>query len=86
MMSLAFAGPTRRVSRCVPPAPGMMPSRISGWPILALSEMTRKSAHIDSSQPPPSAKPVTAAMTGFGMRATVWKHSCRTTARASMST
>ena len=28
--SLARAGPTRRARRCVPPAPGMMPSRISG--------------------------------------------------------
>ena len=32
MMSLARAGPTRRGRRCVPPPPGMMPSRISGWP------------------------------------------------------
>ena len=31
-ISLARAGPTSRASRCVPPPPGMMPSRISGWP------------------------------------------------------
>ena len=36
-MSLARAGPTSRGSRWVPPAPGMTPSRISGWPSLALS-------------------------------------------------
>ena len=34
MRSLALLGPTRRVSRCVPPAPGMTPSRISGCPRL----------------------------------------------------
>ena len=32
MRSLARAGPTRRGRRWVPPPPGMMPSRISGWP------------------------------------------------------
>ena len=32
IMSLARAAPTSRGSRCVPPPPGMMPSRISGWP------------------------------------------------------
>ena len=53
--SLALAGPTSRGSRWVPPAPGMMPSRISGWPSLALSPQTRKSAVSASSQPPPSA-------------------------------
>src|SRR5438094_125943 len=31
-MSLARAGPTSRANRCVPPAPGMTPSVISGWP------------------------------------------------------
>ena len=31
-MSIASALPTARVSRCVPPAPGMTPSWISGWP------------------------------------------------------
>ena len=35
-MSLALAGPISRGSRWVPPAPGMRPSRISGWPTLAL--------------------------------------------------
>ena len=54
-MSLARDGPTRRGSRCVPPAPGMTPSRISGWPTLARSPATRKSAARASSSPPPSA-------------------------------
>ena len=34
---LGPAGPTRRARRCVPPPPGMMPSRISGWPNTARS-------------------------------------------------
>ena len=33
MRSFAFATPSRRVSRCVPPAPGMIPSLVSGRPI-----------------------------------------------------
>ena len=53
--SLALAGPISRGSRCVPPAPGMMPSKISGCPHLALSALIRKSAVSASSQPPPSA-------------------------------
>ena len=53
--SFARLGPTSRASRWVPPRPGMMPSRISGWPKLALSAAIRMSAHSASSQPPPSA-------------------------------
>ena len=34
-MSMALALPTARGRRCVPPAPGMMPSLISGWPNFA---------------------------------------------------
>ena len=33
MRSFALATPSSRVSRCVPPAPGMMPSLTSGRPI-----------------------------------------------------
>ena len=62
-MALAF--PTARGRRCVPPAPGMMPSLISGWPNFAVSAAMMKSHIIDSSQPPPSANPATAAITGF---------------------
>jgi hypothetical protein len=29
---MALDLPMARVSRCVPPAPGMMPRLISGWP------------------------------------------------------
>ena len=56
---------TARGRRCVPPAPGMMPSLISGWPNLAVSAAIIMSHIIATSQPPPSAKPATAAMTGL---------------------
>ena len=69
MRSLARLGPTSRVSRWVPPPPGMMPSRISGWPNLARVEANRTSQARASSQPPPSAYPLTAATTMRGMAA-----------------
>src|SRR6516162_7610817 len=68
--SMALALPTARARRCVPPMPGMTPSLISGWPNLALSAAMMRSHIMASSQPPPSAKPATAAMTGFRARAT----------------
>jgi hypothetical protein len=43
----------------------MMPSLISGWPNFALSAAMMKSHIMASSQPPPSAKPLTAAITGL---------------------
>ncbi|MOA29600.1 hypothetical protein D3C78_1506250 [compost metagenome] len=68
--SMAFALPTARVSRCEPPMPGMTPRVISGWPNFAVSEAMIKSHIIASSQPPPSAKPETAAITGLRVAAT----------------
>src|SRR5918997_864138 len=64
IMSIATALPTARVSRCVPPAPGMIPSDVSGWPKRAVSEATMRSHAIASSQPPPRQKPDTAATSG----------------------
>ena len=64
-ISIALDLPTARVSRCEPPMPGATPSLISGWPNLALSLAMMKSAIIASSQPPPSAKPLTAAIQGL---------------------
>ena len=52
---------------CVPPAPGMIPNLISGWPNLAFSAAMMKSHIIANSQPPPNAKPLTAAITGLRM-------------------
>ena len=54
-----------RGRRWVPPAPGIIPSRISGTPIWAVSPANRQSAVSASSQPPPSAKPLIAAITGL---------------------
>ena len=68
IISIAFALPTARVSRCVPPMPGMTPSLISGWPNLALSAAMTMSHCMASSQPPPSAKPATAATIGLRAR------------------
>ena len=53
--SIAFALPTARGSRCVPPAPGMTPRLISGWPKRALSAAITMSHIIATSLPPPSA-------------------------------
>lgn len=63
---MAVARPTRRVSRWVPPMPGITPSLISGWPNTADSPATTRSHIIASSQPPPRAGPLTAAI--FGVR------------------
>jgi hypothetical protein len=78
MSSLALARPTSRGRRWLPPAPGMRPSRISGWPSLALSAMNRKSQASATSQPPPRAYPLTAAMVTLGSRAKVSMLFCRT--------
>ena len=64
IMSIASALPTARVSRCVPPAPGMTPTPVSGWPNCALSEATIRSHAMASSQPPPRQYPETAATSG----------------------
>ena len=65
---MALALPTARVRRCVPPMPGMTPSLISGCPNLAVSAAMIRSHIIAISQPPPSAKPATAAMSGLRSR------------------
>ena len=54
----------------MPPAPGMTPSLISGWPNLAVSAAMMMSHIMASSQPPPSAKPATAATIGLRRSAT----------------
>ena len=43
----------------------MTPRLTSGWPNLALALAMRKSQARASSQPPPRAKPLTAAITGL---------------------
>ena len=44
-ISIALDFPTKRVSRCVPPNPGITPSLISGWPNFALSPANDEVAH-----------------------------------------
>ena len=57
-------GPQSRVSRCVPPAPGIMPTRASGNPSVARADATRRSHDSASSRPPPRAGPsITASVT-----------------------
>ncbi len=50
----------------MPPKPGVMPRPTSGWPNTALSEQILISQLMEISQPPPSAKPLMAAITGIG--------------------
>ena len=61
-ISSALFSPTSRGRRCVPPKPGMIPSLISGWPKSADCAAMRTSHAIASSQPPPKARPLTAAI------------------------
>jgi len=63
---IALNLPTVRGKRWVPPPPGIMPIFTSGWPNFADSPAMMTSQVMASSQPPPSAKPLTAAITGFG--------------------
>ncbi len=64
-VSIARPFPTSLGSRCVPANPGVSPSFTSGWPNFAVSAASRTVQAMASSQPPPSAKPLTAAMTGL---------------------
>src|SRR6266581_63822 len=54
-VSMAAYLPAVRGHRCVPPAPGMMPRLISGWPKRAESPAMIMSHISASSHPPPSA-------------------------------
>lgn len=68
MRSRARESPIKAGRRKVPPAPGMMPSRVSGRPICAVEAITRKLVQRASSRPPPSAIDDTADMVGIGRR------------------
>jgi hypothetical protein len=57
-----------RGRRCVPPAPGSIASLTSGSAKRADSAASTMSQASASSQPPPNAKPATAAMTGLRTR------------------
>jgi len=64
--------------------PGMTPSLISGWPNFALSAAMTRSHIIASSQPPPSAKPATAATIGLRARASASHPAAKSPMNASM--
>lgn len=49
----------------MPPAPGIIPSRVSGRPMVALDERTRKCVERASSRPPPRARDEIADMVGI---------------------
>src|SRR5262245_21499949 len=66
--SSAFVRPISRGIRCEPPKPGVIPRFDSVCPIRAPSFRSRKWQAIAISQPPPSAWPLIAAMTGLGKR------------------
>ena len=65
MYLIVFIFPATRANLWVPPMPGMRPSLSSGKPNLASSEQKTTSQSRDSSQPPPSATPLTPATMGF---------------------
>lgn len=50
----------------VPPAPGIMPSRVSGSPTCAVDAKTRMLVQRASSRPPPRARELIALMVGIG--------------------
>lgn len=50
----------------MPPAPGMMASRVSGRPTMAEEPKTRKCVHRASSRPPPRAREEMEEMVGMG--------------------
>ena len=69
-ISIALALPTAWARRCEPPMPGVTASLISGCPNFARSPAMMKSAIIATSHPPPSAKPLTAAIHGLRVSVT----------------
>lgn len=50
----------------MPPAPGMIPRRVSGRPTRAVEEKTRREVQRASSRPPPKAVLLIAEIVGMG--------------------
>ena len=73
--SIAAGTPASRGTRCVPPAPGMMPSVTSGRPTRASAVAIRPWAASAISKPPPSAVPWMAATTGLVESSIAWQMS-----------
>lgn len=62
---LLFDFPIILASLWDPPAPGIVPIVISGWPNFALSPAIMISHIMANSHPPPKAQPLTEATIGF---------------------
>ena len=62
----------------MPPQPGSIPRLVSGRPIAALDEITRRSQARQISKPPPRAKPLIVATEGYG-RSSISENSALTT-------
>ena len=77
---IAYDAPTTRGRRCVPPKPGVMPSVTSGWATFAPSPARRISQQSASSNPPPSAYPLIAAMVGTRRSSSALNALCATAA------
>lgn len=67
MMPIARFGPSSRISRWTPPAVAARPTLGSGSANAAFSDATIRSHANAISKPPPSARPLTAAITGLTM-------------------
>src|SRR5680860_704919 len=65
--------------------PGITPRYISGWPKRAFYAQSLLSQASATSQPPPRAKPLTAAITGCGMRSMVVVTICPSSTKARAS-
>ena len=65
-MPIACLSGIWRVSRWMPPAPAISPTRGSGRPKRALSAAMTMSQARAISKPPPAATPLTAAISGLG--------------------
>ncbi len=81
--SAARPGPILRASNWVPPQPGTSPTLASGSPSCAVASTAITSQLSASSQPPPSAYPCTAAITGCGSASSA-PNAARNTGRCAM--
>lgn len=75
-MSSARFSPMSFGSRYVPPAPGIMASRVSGRPTILVEPKTRRLVDRASSRPPPKAIDDMAEIVGIGRAArlvNVWR-------------
>lgn len=73
MISIALSAPITRGKRTQPPKPGMIPSFVSGRPMLVVLSPIRMSVASTHSQPPPRAWPLITEMVGTGKSSNLLK-------------